>query len=64
MMETLSDFGTVAYFGVPTFSTGIYRAWFSLGDVHAAAQLALLMLVFVLAIARRRTRAAGTRATA
>ncbi len=50
MMETLSDFGTVAYFGVPTFSTGIYRAWFSLGDVHAAAQLALLMLVFVLAI--------------
>jgi iron(III) transport system permease protein len=50
LMETLSDFGTVAYFGVPTFSTGIYRAWFSLGDVHAAAQLALLMLAFVLAI--------------
>ena len=50
MMETLADFGTVAYFGVPTFSTGIYRAWFSLGDVHAAAQLAVLMLVFVLAI--------------
>jgi len=50
MMETLADFGTVAYFGVPTFSTGIYRAWFSLGDPHAAAQLALVMLLFVLAI--------------
>ena len=50
MMETLADFGTVAYFGVPTFSTGIYRAWFSLGDPHAAAQLALVMLLFVLGI--------------
>jgi iron(III) transport system permease protein len=50
MMETLADFGTVAYFGVPTFSTGIYRAWFSLGDPHAASQLALVMLLFVLAI--------------
>ena len=50
MMETLADFGTVAYFGVPTFSTGIYRAWFSLGDPHAASQLAFVMLLFVLGI--------------
>lgn len=50
MMETLADFGTVAYFAVPTFSTGIYRAWFSLGDVHAAAQLSVVMLAFVVAI--------------
>jgi iron(III) transport system permease protein len=50
MMETLADFGTVAYFAVPTFSTGIYRAWFSLGDLHAAAQLSVAMLVFVVAI--------------
>ncbi|HEV8554458.1 MAG TPA: iron ABC transporter permease [Casimicrobiaceae bacterium] len=50
MMETLADFGTVSYFAVPTFSTGIYRAWFSLGDFHAAAQLAMIMLGFVLAI--------------
>lgn len=50
MMETLADFGTVSYFGVPVFSTGIYRAWFSLGDIHAAAQLSVAMLGFVVAI--------------
>ena len=31
LMETLSDFGTVDYFGIPTFTTGIYRTWFGLG---------------------------------
>ncbi|SPA39731.1 Iron(III)-transport system permease [Cupriavidus taiwanensis] len=50
MMETLADFGTVAYFAIPTFSTGIYRAWFSLGDKNAAAQLSACMLLFVAAI--------------
>jgi iron(III) transport system permease protein len=48
LMETLADYGTVAYFGVDTFTTGIYRAWFSLGDRHAAVQLAMLLLGFVL----------------
>jgi len=48
LMETLADYGTVAYFAVPTFTTGIYRAWFSLGDRTAAAQLATALLVFVL----------------
>jgi iron(III) transport system permease protein len=48
LMETLADYGTVAYFGVDTFTTGIYRAWFSLGDRPAAVQLATLLLGFVL----------------
>ena len=48
LMETLSDFGTVAYFAVDTFTTGIYRAWFSLGDRAASAQLAAALLGFVL----------------
>jgi iron(III) transport system permease protein len=48
LMETLADYGTVAYFAVPTFTTGIYRAWFSLGDRIAAAQLAAALLAFVL----------------
>ncbi len=48
LMETLADYGTVAYFSVPTFTTGIYRAWFSLGDRTAAAQLAGCLLSFVL----------------
>ena len=47
LMETLADYGTVAYFGVQTFTTGIYRAWFSLGDRIAAAQLAASLLGFV-----------------
>ena len=47
LMETLADYGTVSYFAVQTFTTGIYRAWFSLGDRIAAAQLAALLLVFV-----------------
>ena len=48
LMETLADYGTVAYFAVNTFTTGIYRAWFSLGDRVASAQLAAILLGFVL----------------
>lgn len=47
LMETLADFGTVAYFGVPTFTVGIYRAWFSMNDAVAAAQLSIALLLFV-----------------
>jgi len=47
LMETLADYGAVSYFGVQTFTTGIYRAWFSLGDREAAAQLAAALLGFV-----------------
>ena len=48
LMETLADYGVVSYFAVQTFTTGIYRAWFSLGDRVAAAQLAMCLLGFVL----------------
>jgi iron(III) transport system permease protein len=50
LMEALADYGTVAYFGVDTFSTGIFRAWFSLGDPVAAAQLGALLLAGVGAV--------------
>lgn len=50
LMETLSDFGTVDYFGIPTFTTGIYRTWFGLGERLAAVQLAAWLLVFVLVL--------------
>ena len=50
LMEALSDFGTVDYYGVDTFATGIYRTWFALGDVAAAAQLSAVLLVFVFAV--------------
>jgi len=48
LMETLADYGTVQYFGVQPFTTGIYRAWFSLYDHTAAAQLSAMLLGIVL----------------
>ncbi|MGH6944753.1 MAG: ABC transporter permease, partial [Geminicoccaceae bacterium] len=50
LMETLADFGTVQYFGVSTFTTGIYRTWFALGAPTAAAQLAAVLMLFVLLV--------------
>lgn len=50
LMETLADYGTVQYFGINTFTTGIFRTWFGLGDSAAAAQLSALLLVFVIVL--------------
>lgn len=58
MMETLADFGTVQYFGLSTFTTGIFRTWFGLGDAAGAAQLSAvaLLVVFVLLALERASR--------
>ena len=48
VMETIADFGTVAYFGVQTLATGIYTSWFSLADRSGAAQIAICLLGFAL----------------
>jgi iron(III) transport system permease protein len=58
LMETLADFGTVQYFGISTFTTGIYRTWFALGEPVAAAQLAaaLMMVIFLVLALERLTR--------
>ncbi|MGC1305791.1 MAG: iron ABC transporter permease [Phormidesmis sp.] len=50
LMETLNDFGTVQYFSVPTFTTGIYRTWFGMGERVAAAQLSAMLMLFILAL--------------
>ncbi|KPQ39998.1 MAG: ABC-type iron(III) uptake system permease component FbpB [Phormidium sp. OSCR] len=50
LMETLNDFGTVQYFSVDTFTTGIYRTWFGFGERMAASQLAAVLLIFVFAL--------------
>ena len=47
LMETLADFGVSSYFGVTTFSTGIYKAWLVMDDRVAAAQLATFLLLLV-----------------
>jgi len=61
LMETLADYGTVQYFGVSVFTTGIFRTWFGLGDGIAAAQLAAMLLIFVVALIwlERRSRKAA-----
>jgi len=48
LMETLADYGTVQYFGVSTFTTGIFRTWFGLGSSTSAAQLAAMLLTFIM----------------
>ena len=48
LMEALNDFGTVQYFSVNTFSVGIYRTWFGMGERIAACQLSALLLGFIL----------------
>lgn len=49
-METLADFGTVAVFNYDTFTTGIYKAWYSLFSLPAAAQLASVLMLIVLGV--------------
>ena len=47
LMETLADFGVSSYFGIQTFTAGIYKAWLTMDNRIAAAQLATLLLVLV-----------------
>ncbi|PID44840.1 MAG: iron ABC transporter permease [Proteobacteria bacterium] len=50
LMETLNDFGTVDYFAVRTLTAGLYDTWLNLGNVGGAAQIACVMLIFVIAL--------------
>ena len=50
LMETLNEYGATSYFGVQSMVTGIFRAWFGLGDVETARRLAGYFLVGVVAL--------------
>lgn len=50
LMETLADFGAVAVFNYDTFTTALYKAWFDLHNLGAAAQLAALLVLLVLVL--------------
>src|SRR5690606_38759305 len=50
MMETLTDFATVQYFGVETVSVGVYRVWKGSYNFEAASQLSVLVLMFAVAV--------------
>jgi iron(III) transport system permease protein len=59
LMECLADFGVVSYFGVQTFTTGIYKAWLAMDEKIAAAQLALMLLGAVCILIGLEKRAQG-----
>ncbi len=67
LMETLADFGVASYFGIQTFTAGIYKAWLSMDNHIAAAQLATVLLLVVALLVRiehgaqKRMRFAGSR---
>jgi len=50
LMETLADYGTVQYFGISTFTAGIFRTWFGMGSATAAAQLSAVLMLFILVL--------------
>jgi iron(III) transport system permease protein len=52
LMETLADFGVASYFGIQTFTAGIYKAWLAMDNRIAAAQLASFLLVLVALLLR------------
>ena len=47
-METISDFGAVDHFAISTFTTGIFRTWYGMYDIHTAKQLASLLLIIAI----------------
>lgn len=50
LMETISDYGTVFYLGVETFSLGVFKSWFGYGDISGAIYVSIVLLVFVFSI--------------
>ena len=48
VMETLNDYGAVKHFGIPTFTTGIFRSWLGMGDMPGALRLAAFLMIFIL----------------
>ena len=47
VMEVLNDYGVVSYFGIPTFTVGIFRSWLALGDLSTAVFLSVIVLTFI-----------------
>lgn len=50
LMETLNDLGAVQYLGIETLTASIYATWVQRSNLGGAAQLATVMLLFVLAL--------------
>lgn len=70
LMETVNDIGAVEFLGVRTLTFAVYSTWLNRGDLQGATQIALVMLVVIVALvlieraARRRQRFAASRGEA
>jgi iron(III) transport system permease protein len=49
-LEMASDYGAADHLGVQTLTIGIFKAWFSMGDLAGAARLSSILLIGVLAL--------------
>ena len=58
IMETLNDYGAVKHFGIPTFTSGIFRTWLGMGDMSGALKLAayLMLLILILLLIEKKAR--------
>ena len=50
LLETLNDIGATEYLGVRTLTVSLYNTWLNLGSLAGAAQIACVMLAFVVAL--------------
>ncbi|NBE08761.1 ABC transporter permease subunit [Rhodobacter sp. CCP-1] len=56
LMETVADYGTVAYFGVQTLTTGVFSTWLNGNNAGGAAQIAgVILMLILLLVALERT---------
>ena len=47
IMEVLNEYGAVEYFGINTFTIGIFKSWYAYNDTGAAIQLSSILLFIV-----------------
>ncbi len=47
LMEVLSDYGAVSYFGIQTLSTAIFTSWFNFSDQVSALRIAAFLLFVI-----------------
>lgn len=50
VLEVLNDYGVVKYYGIQTFTTGIFQSWFGLGDIETSIKLAASLMGVVIVI--------------
>ncbi|MEM9830316.1 MAG: iron ABC transporter permease [Bacteroidota bacterium] len=50
IMEVLNDYGAAKYYGVNTFTTGIFKSWFGYKEPETAVYLAALLLIIIFSL--------------